>query len=214
MVHTLPALPYAYDALEPHMDAMTVNIHHTKHHQTYVTKLNEALASNAELAALDLTALQSSLGAATPAARNMGGGHYNHSLYWQNMAPIGSSNPAPFGPLKDLLDRSFGTYDAFKEQFSQAAITRFASGWAFLTLKADGTLAVHNTPNHDNPLMNVAGDLHGIPILTCDVWEHAYYLKHQGRRNEFVAAWWNLVNWDAVCANYTNYAAQGHPVPL
>ena len=196
------------------MDAQTVNLHHSKHHQTYVTKLNEALVATPDLASLDLTALQARLGAAPPGVRNNGGGHYNHSLYWQNMAPVGSANVRPFGPLKDLIERDFGTYESFQEKFNQAAITRFASGWAFLTLQPDGRLTVHNTPGHDNPLMNVAGDVHGIPVLTCDVWEHAYYLKHQGRRNEFVASWWNLVNWDAVCANYTNYAAQGRPVPL
>lgn len=214
MSHVLVPLSYGYEALEPHMDAQTVHLHHSAHHNSYVVKLNAALADDEERKGLDLASLQYVAGYAGLAVRNNGGGHYNHCLYWQNMAPIGSANTKPFGGLEEKIDQTWGSFDKFKEAFSQAAIGRFASGWAFLTLKSDGTLVVHNTPNHDNPLMETVSDVQGIPILTCDVWEHAYYLKYQNRRNEFVENWWKLVNWDAVVNNYEQYALQGRPVPF
>lgn len=214
MSHTLPPLPYGFGALEPHMDAMTVELHWSKHHQTYITKLNEALPAFQDRVGLDLASLQKVVAGTNPAVINNAGGHYNHCLYWQNLAPVGSANDRPFGDLAGLIDRSFGSFDEFKAKFTQSAVTRFASGWAFLTLKNDGTLAVHNTPGHDNPLMENIGDVHGVPILTCDVWEHAYYLKFQNRRPEFVENWWRIVNWDAVVNNYEKYAKNGQPVPF
>mmetsp|Transcript_11179 Transcript_11179/g.11214 ORF Transcript_11179/g.11214 Transcript_11179/m.11214 type:complete len:216 (+) Transcript_11179:44-691(+) len=214
MVHTLHPLPYTYTALEPHMDARTVEIHHTAHHNTYVTKLNAALADFPDRANLDLTALQHVLAGTSPAVINNAGGHYNHTLFWQNMGPVGSSNPAPFGELAAKIDEKFGSFEAFKQQFTAAAVNRFASGWAFLTVKQDGSLEVHNTPGHENPLMDGIGTVHGVPILTCDVWEHAYYLKYQQRRPEFVENWWRIVNWDAIVSNYDNYAKNGQAVPF
>lgn len=214
MSHVLPRLAYDYGALDPHMDALTVEIHLTKHHQAYITNLNKALEGDEERLSLGIAELQQSAGYAGPAIRNNAGGHYNHCLYWQNMAPVGSSSPLPHGPLASKIDEVYGSFDTFKEQFSAAAVTRFASGWAFLTVKADGSLAVHNTPGHDNPLMETVCDVQGIPILTCDVWEHAYYLKYQNRRAEFVDNWWRIVNWDAVVHNYTEYALRGSPVPF
>lgn len=214
MSHVLHPLPYSFTALEPHMDAQTLELHWSKHHQTYVTKLNEALAQFPDKAGLDLTSLQSVVNGTSPGVINNAGGHYNHTLYWQNLAPIGSSNTAPHGELAQKIDERWGSFDTFKTQFSNAAVSRFASGWAFLTLKQDGTLEVHNTPGHDNPLMEGIGSVHGIPILTCDVWEHAYYLKYQNRRPEFVENWWRLINWDAVVNNYEQYAKHGQAVPL
>ena len=161
-----------------------------------------------------MASLQKVVNGTNAAVINNAGGHYNHCLYWQNLASIGSANSGPFGELAALIERSFNSFDEFKQKFSQAAVSRFASGWAFLTLKADGTLAVHNTPGHDNPLMEGIGEVHGIPILTCDVWEHAYYLRYQNRRAEFVENWWKIVNWDAVNSNYENYAKHGNPVPF
>ena len=214
MAHALPPLPYGLNGLEPHMDAQTVEIHWSKHHQTYVTKLNEALPAFPDRQSLDLASLQKVVFGTNPAVINNAGGHYNHCLYWQNLAPVGSANPAPFGELAALIDSNFNSFDEFKQKFSQAALTRFASGWAFLTLKPDGSLVIHNTPGHDNPLMDGIGDVHGIPILTCDVWEHAYYLRYQNRRSEFVENWWRIVNWDAVANNYGQYAKNGNPVPF
>lgn len=214
MSYVLPPLPYGLNALEPHMDAQTVELHWSKHHQTYITKLNEAIVAFPEVSNLDIASLQEVVARTNAASINNAGGHYNHCLYWQNMAPIGSANTAPHGELAALIDSNFNSFDEFKQKFSQAAVGRFASGWAFLTLKADGTLAVHNTPGHENPLMNGIGEVHGVPILTCDVWEHAYYLRYQNRRPEFVENWWKLVNWDIVVNNYENFAKQGKPVPF
>jgi Fe-Mn family superoxide dismutase len=214
MAHTLPPLPYSFTSLDPHMDAQTVELHWSKHHQTYITKLNEALPGFADRAGLDLLSLQKVVAGTSPAVINNAGGHYNHCLYWQNMAPIGSANSAPFGELAAKIEANFGSFDEFKKNFSAAAVNRFASGWAFLTVKSDGNLAVHNTPGHDNPLMAGIGDVQGVPILTCDVWEHAYYLRYQNRRAEFVENWWRLVNWDAVVNNYETYGKTGLGVPF
>jgi Fe-Mn family superoxide dismutase len=200
MPHTLPALPYAEDALEPHIDARTMNIHHTKHHQAYVTNLNNALAGHADLEALSLEDLQKNL-ALVPAdkqaaVRNNGGGHYNHSLFWTVMGP--GKGGAPSGALAAAIDAAFGNFDAFKAEFAKAGATRFGSGWAWLIQKPDGSVAVTSTPNQDNPLM----DGSGIPLLGCDVWEHAYYLHYQNRRPDYIVAWWNAVDWDAVAARF------------
>jgi len=140
--------------------------------------------------------------------------HFNRNLYWQNLAPVGTTNTAPFGELAAKIDEKFGSFDNFKAQFTTAAVNRFASGWAFLTIKHDGTLEVHNTPGHENPLMAGVGTVHGFPILTCDVWEHAYYLKYQQRRPEFVENWWRIVNWDAVVNNYESHAKRQQAVPF
>ena len=172
MPHTLPALPYAEDALEPHIDARTMNIHHTKHHQAYITNLNNALAGHADLEALSIDDLCRSLDKVPAdkqaAVRNNGGGHYNHSLFWSTMGP--GKGGAPTGALAAAIDTAFGSFDAFKTEFAKAGATRFGSGWAWLVRKPDGSLAVTSTPNQDNPLM----DGSGVPLLGCDVWEHAY----------------------------------------
>ena len=197
MAHTLPELPYAKDALEPHIDARTMEIHHDKHHATYVNKLNAALEAHPELADQTLETLLTDL-AAVPedirtAVRNNGGGHYNHSLFWEILSP--DAGNAPEGELAAAIDRDLGGLDAFKEAFAQAATTRFGSGWAWLTVDAAGKLSVSSTPNQDNPLMKGVVDTVGTPILGLDVWEHAYYLNYQNRRPDYIAAWWNVVNW-------------------
>lgn len=195
----LPDLPYAYDALEPYIDKETMNIHHTKHHNTYVTNLNAALEGHADLQNKTLEELLSDLDAVPEdirtAVRNNGGGHYNHSLFWEMLSPNGGGEPK--GELADEINKAFGSFDAFKEKFEQAAITRFGSGWAWLVVNKNGELEVYSTPNQDNPIMN--GDK---PILGIDVWEHAYYLKYQNRRPEYVSNFWNVVNWDQVEKNY------------
>lgn len=205
MAYTLPALPYAATALEPHIDARTMEIHHGKHHQAYITNLNNAIAGKAELEAKSAEALIADL-AAVPddirmAVRNNGGGHVNHAFFWKIIAPGGAQVPS--GELAAAIDRSFGSLDAFKEAFAKAGATRFGSGWAWLVKKADGSLAVCSTPNQDTPLMGeaVAGCA-GVPLLGLDVWEHAYYLHYQNRRPDYIAAFWNIVNWDVVAANF------------
>lgn len=205
MAHSLPDLGYAYDALEPHMDARTMEIHHTKHHQAYITNLNNALAGHPELEAKKLCELLGDLSALPEeirgAVRNHGGGHANHSLFWKVIAPGGAK--APSGDLAAAIDRAFGSFDAFKEAFAKAAAGRFGSGWAWLVKKADGSLAVCSTANQDCPCMGAAiAGCEGSPILGLDVWEHAYYLHYQNRRPDFIAAFWNVVNWDAVAANF------------
>ncbi|MBR9761731.1 superoxide dismutase [bacterium] len=200
MAHSLPELGYAHDALEPHIDAQTMEIHHGKHHNAYVTNLNTALEGNAELADLSLVDLQAKI-ADIPALRNNGGGHFNHSLFWQVIAPGGAS--APSGDLAAAIDAAFGSLDEFKAEFAKAGATRFGSGWAWLGVKADGTLGVCSTPNQDNPLMGeAAGVCSCTPILGLDVWEHAYYLNYQNRRPDYISAFWNVVNWDVVAANF------------
>jgi Fe-Mn family superoxide dismutase len=199
MAHTLPDLPYAQDALEPNIDARTMGIHHGKHHQGYVNKLNAALEGNPALAAKSVEALLRDMDA-VPAeirggVRNNGGGHANHSLFWSVMSPAGGG--APEGALAAAITDTFGSLDAFKAAFSAAAGTRFGSGWAWLVVKADGALAVYSTANQDSPYMD--GDT---PLLGLDVWEHAYYLNYQNRRPDYVAAFWNVVNWTAVASNF------------
>jgi Fe-Mn family superoxide dismutase len=204
MAHTLPELGYALDALEPHIDARTMEIHHGKHHNAYVTNLNAALEGTGleDKCICDLVADL----AAVPedkrtAVRNNGGGHANHSLFWKVIAPGGAS--APSGDLAAAIDAAFGSLDAFKEAFAKAAATRFGSGWAWLVKKDDGTLAVCSTANQDTPCMGeaVAG-CSGKPLLGLDVWEHAYYLHYQNRRPDYIAAFWNVVNWDAVAERF------------
>ncbi len=200
MAHTLPELPYAANALEPHVDARTMEIHHGKHHATYVKNLNAALEKHPELESKSIEELLSDI-ASLPedirtAVRNNGGGHYNHSLFWQVMGP--DAGGAPEGELAESIDKDLGGFDAFKEEFAKAATTRFGSGWAWLSVKDDGKLCVCSTPNQDNPLMKGIHDCTGTPILGLDVWEHAYYLNYQNRRPDYIAAWWNVVNWKKV----------------
>ena len=203
----LPALPYAPEALEPHSDAMTMGIHHGKHHQAYITNLKAAL-EGASIAQTDAVALVSDLNAVPEAARtavrNNGGGHVNHTWFWGWMAPAGSGPAGPEGKLAEAIQSTFGSIDAFKTAFGEAGAKRFGSGWAWLIQKADGKLAVVSTPNQDNPLMKGVvpdSDL-GKPLLGLDVWEHAYYLKYQNKRPDYIAAWWNVVNWKAVAAGF------------
>ncbi len=193
MPFTLPALPYAFDALEPYIDTETMKIHHDKHHQAYVDNLNKAIAGtpNENKTLAELVAVA---GTISPAVRNNGGGHWNHSFFWETLAP--ASGAAPSGAVVDAITKDFGSLDAFKEKFSNAAMTRFGSGWAWLIVK-DGKLEVSSTPNQDNPLMDVA-EVKGTPLLGVDVWEHAYYLKYQNKRADYLAAFWNLVNWAKV----------------
>jgi Fe-Mn family superoxide dismutase len=195
----LPALPYAYNALESNIDARTMEIHHTKHHNGYVNNLNAAVEGT-ELAGKSLEELLSKVSTLSPAVRNNGGGHYNHSLFWTVMGP--NKGGSPKGEVADAINSTFGSFDSFKEQFSKAAATRFGSGWAWLVV-ADGKLVVTSTPNQDNPLMDVA-DVKGTPILGLDVWEHAYYLNYQNRRPDYISAFWNVVNWDAVAERFNS----------
>ena len=199
MAHELPPLPYDFGALEPHIDARTMEIHHGKHHAAYVAKLNAALEGHPDLQGKPIEQLCAEIGsvpeAIRGAVRNNGGGHCNHSLFWQVMSPSGGGEPA--GDLARDLSAAFGSFDAFKEEFSQAAATRFGSGWAWLTVK-DGKLCVCSSPNQDNPLMQGISECPGVPILGLDVWEHAYYLDYQNRRPDYIAAWWNVVNWAKV----------------
>ncbi|GAA0877584.1 superoxide dismutase [Algoriphagus jejuensis] len=191
MAFTLPALPYAFDALAPHIDAKTMEIHHGKHHNAYVTNLNNAIAGT-DLESKSLEELMKVAGSNT-AVRNNGGGHWNHSFFWNILSPSGGG--APTGELAAAIDAKFGSFDAFKEEFNKAGATRFGSGWAWLCVNESKELCVCSTPNQDNPLMDVA-EKKGAPILGLDVWEHAYYLNYQNRRPDYIAAFWNLVNWD------------------
>ena len=194
--HSLPALPYAFDALEPHIDAMTMQIHHDKHHQAYVDNLNKALAgSDGEFKTLE--ELMSNISAYPAAVRNNGGGHYNHTLFWTVLGP-GPTEPT--GDLLAAINEAFGSMDALKEKMNMAGVSRFGSGWAWL-LVADGKLHVSSTPNQDNPLMDVA-DVKGTPILGIDVWEHAYYLHYQNRRPDYLKSIWNVINWNEVDRRY------------
>ena len=193
----LPALPYAHNALEPHIDARTMEIHHGKHHQAYVNNLNNAVKGNAA-EGIELSELVHNISKYSPAIRNNGGGHWNHSFFWGIMGPNAGGQPT--GALMDAIVASFGSFDAMKEQFNSAAITRFGSGWAWLIVH-DHKLAITSTPNQDNPLMDVA-EVKGTPILGLDVWEHAYYLHYQNRRPDYIGAFWNVVNWSAVNAHF------------
>jgi Fe-Mn family superoxide dismutase len=197
MAFQLPALPYALDALEPHIDARTMEIHHGKHHNAYVTNLNAAIAGT-DLESKSLEELMKVAGSNT-AVRNNGGGHWNHSLFWEIISPTGGGLPT--GELASAIDAKFGSFDAFKETFNKAAATRFGSGWAWLCIDTKKELCVCSSPNQDNPLMDVS-ECPGTPILGLDVWEHAYYLHYQNRRPDYIAAFWNVVNWDAVSKRY------------
>ncbi|MFO7323144.1 MAG: superoxide dismutase [Chloroflexota bacterium] len=204
MAFELPNLPYATNALEPHIDAQTMEIHHGKHHATYVNNLNKALEGHSDLQNKSIEELLGSLDSLPEsirtAVRNNGGGHANHSLFWQIMGPNAGGQPT--GELADAINRTFGSFDEFKSQFAAAAAGRFGSGWAWLIVNPDGSLSITSTPNQDSPLMEGK-----TPILGLDVWEHAYYLKYQNRRPDYIAAWWNVVNWDEVAKRYA--AARG-----
>lgn len=197
MAFTLPSLPYATDALEPHIDKTTMEIHHGKHHQAYVDNLNKAIAGT-ENENKSLEELVANAGKISPVVRNNGGGHWNHSFFWLSIAPNAGGQPT--GALAEAIASTFGSFDTFKEKFNAAGATRFGSGWAWLIVK-DGKLEVSSTPNQDNPLMDVA-EVKGTPILGVDVWEHAYYLKYQNRRPEYLAAFWNVVNWSEVSKRF------------
>jgi len=197
MAFTLPPLPYAADALEPYIDAQTMTIHHDKHHQAYVDNLNKALAGT-DNENKSLEEIIKIAGSISPAVRNNGGGHWNHTFFWEIMAP--HAGGAPTGELADAINSAFGSFDAFKEKFTTAGTTRFGSGWAWLLVKG-GKLEVTSTPNQDNPLMDVA-EVKGAPILGVDVWEHAYYLKYQNRRPEYLSNFWNVINWAKVSELY------------
>lgn len=198
MAFTLPALPYATNALEPHIDARTMEIHHGKHHNAYVTNLNAALAGKPE-ENQTIEQILANISKHPAAVRNNGGGHYNHSLFWTIMGP--NAGGAPTGALADAINAAFGNFDEFKTKFNAAATTRFGSGWAWLIKGADGKLAITSTPNQDNPLMDIA-EVKGTPILGLDVWEHAYYLNYQNRRPDYCAAFWNVVNWAEVAKRF------------
>jgi len=204
MAHSLPPLPYPNDALEPHIDARTMEIHHDKHHGAYVTNLNNAIKDKPELEAKSLEALIGDLAsvpeATRPAVRNNGGGHWNHTFFWKIMAPNAGGKPA--GALATAIDAAFGSFEAFQEKFQAAGVGRFGSGWAWLCVKADKSLCLCSTPNQDNPLMAGVAECLGTPILGVDVWEHAYYLHYQNRRPDYLKAWWNVVNWPAVQGLY------------
>lgn len=197
MAFTLPALPYAHDALEPHIDTTTMQIHHGKHHQAYVDNLNKAIAGTPH-ENKSLEELVRNAGAISPAVRNNGGGHWNHTFFWESLSPKGGGKPS--GALASVIDSTFGSFDAFKEKFNNAGMTRFGSGWAWLMVQ-NGKLAICSTPNQDNPLMDIA-DAKGTPILGIDVWEHAYYLKYQNKRPDYLSAIWNVINWAEVAKRY------------
>lgn len=195
MAFELPQLPYSFDALEPHIDARTMEIHHDKHHQAYTSNLNAAVEKHSELAGKSAEDLLSDLNAVPEdirmAVRNNGGGFVNHNMFWTSMSPDGGGSPS--GALADAINAALGDFDSFKETFAKAGMTRFGSGWAWLSKNSDGTVAVSSTSNQDNPLSE------GLtPLLGLDVWEHAYYLNYQNRRGDYIAAWWNVVNWDEV----------------
>lgn len=194
MAFELPKLDYAYDALEPNIDARTMEIHHTKHHAGYTNNLNGAIKGT-ELATQSIEDILAGISGHSLAVRNNGGGFYNHKLFWKVMSPNGGG--VPTGEVLKAIEESFGSFEAFKDQFSKAAATRFGSGWAWLVKVADGSLVVSSTPNQDNPLMDIA-EVKGTPILALDVWEHAYYLKYQNLRTNYIDAFWDVVNWDAV----------------
>lgn len=204
MAFELPKLSYAYNALEPHIDARTMEIHHTKHHQAYVTNLNNAV-NGTEMEKQSLEQLMAGISKHPAAVRNNGGGHYNHSLFWEIMMP--GADPRPGGEVAAAIEKELGGFDKFKADFIQAGATRFGSGWAWLCVTSNGTLAVCSTPNQDNPLMDIA-DCKGQPILGMDVWEHAYYLNYQNRRPDYMNAFFNVINWKKVNELYLKYKKQ------
>jgi Fe-Mn family superoxide dismutase len=198
MAFELAPLPFANNALEPNFDALTMEIHHDRHHNAYVTNLNAAVTGT-PLEGKTLLELFSTISTLAPAVRNNGGGHYNHDLFWNILSPTGGG--APVGTLGKAIDAKFGSFDGFKEEFKKVSITRFGSGWAWLVAQKDGSVAVSSTPNQDNPLMDVA-DVKGFPVIGLDVWEHAYYLKFQNKRPDYVDAFWNVVDWNKAEARY------------
>lgn len=198
MAFELPKLPYDFAALEPHIDSRTMEIHHGKHHQAYVTNLNNAIAGT-DAEKMSIEDICKKISSFSAAIRNNGGGHYNHSLFWSIMKAGGGTNLS--GALGDAIQSTFQSFDEFKSKFAAAGATRFGSGWAWLTVGADKKLAISSTPNQDNPLMDIA-EVKGTPILGLDVWEHAYYLNYQNRRPDYITAWWNVVNWDEVAARF------------
>ncbi|MEI6351120.1 MAG: superoxide dismutase, partial [Verrucomicrobiota bacterium] len=204
MAHELPALPYPNNALEPYIDARTMEIHHDKHHGAYVTNLNNAIKDNPELEAKSIDELIADLAsvpeAIRTAVRNNGGGHWNHTFFWKIMAPNAGGKPG--GALAEAINSTFGSFEAFQEKLQAAGVGRFGSGWAWLCVKADKSLCICSTANQDNPLMKGVADCLGTPVLGVDVWEHAYYLNYQNRRPDYLKAWWNVVNWPAVEALY------------
>jgi len=194
MAFTLPALPYAFDALEPHIDTQTMQIHHGKHHQAYVDNLNKAIAGTPN-ENKSLEELVENAGSISPAVRNNGGGHWNHTFFWHTLSANAGGTPS--GKLADAINKAFGSFDEFKTKFTAAGTGRFGSGWVWLIVKPDGNLDITSTPNQDNPLMDVA-ETKGVPILGVDVWEHAYYLKYQNKRPDYLAAIWNVINWKKI----------------
>ncbi len=199
MAFTLPALPYAFNALEPHIDARTMEIHHGKHHNAYVTNLNNAIAGT-DAEKLSLEEINKNISKYPAPVRNNGGGHYNHSLFWTILGP--GAGGAPSGKLADAINVSFGNFDEFKTKFAAAATGRFGSGWAWLIKDGSGKLAITSTPNQDNPLMDLPEITKGTPIIGLDVWEHAYYLHYQNRRPDYITAWWNVVNWSEAAKRF------------
>ena len=198
MAFTLPALPYAFNALEPHIDARTMEIHHGKHHNAYVTNLNNAVAGKPE-ENLSIEEICKNISKYPAAVRNNGGGHYNHTFFWTILGPNAGGKPS--GALSDAIDSAFGNFDEFKTKFAAAGVGRFGSGWAWLIVDGGGKLQITSTPNQDNPLMDVA-EAKGKPVLGLDVWEHAYYLNYQNRRPDYIAAFWNVVNWNEVAKRF------------
>lgn len=197
MAFTLAPLPYAHDALEPHIDTLTMQIHHGKHHQAYVDNLNKAIAGTPH-ENKTIEELVKEAGTISPAVRNNGGGHWNHTFFWESLAPQAGGQPE--GKLAEAINAAFGSFDAFKEKFANAGMTRFGSGWAWLIMK-EGKLEICSTPNQDNPLMDLA-EVKGTPLLGVDVWEHAYYLKYQNRRADYLGAFWNVINWNKITERF------------
>ncbi|WP_461631903.1 superoxide dismutase [Labilibaculum euxinus] len=198
MAFELPKLPYAYDALEPHIDTRTMEIHHSKHHAGYTNNLNAAIAGT-DIEEQSIEDILANISKQAVAVRNNGGGFFNHDLFWQVMSPKGGGKPS--GSLLAAIEKDFGSFDSFKEEFSKAAATRFGSGWAWLVKQSNGKLVVSSTPNQDNPLMDVA-EVKGTPILGLDVWEHAYYLKFQNKRPDYISEFWNVINWEEVAKRF------------
>ena len=198
MAFTLPALPYAHDALEPHIDTLTMQIHHGKHHQAYVDNLNKAITGTPH-ENKTLEDLIENAGSISPAVRNNGGGHWNHTFFWNSLASNAGGSPA--GRLAESINAAFGSFDEFKTKFAQAGVGRFGSGWIWLIVKKDGKLDISSTPNQDNPLMDIA-ETKGVPLLGVDVWEHAYYLKYQNKRPDYLTAIWNVISWDKVAERF------------
>lgn len=198
MAFTLPALPYAHDALEPHIDTLTMQIHHGKHHQAYVDNLNKAITGTPH-ENKTLEDLIENAGSISPAVRNNGGGHWNHTFFWNSLASNAGGSPA--GRLAESINEAFGSFDEFKTKFAQAGVGRFGSGWVWLIVKKDGKLDISSTPNQDNPLMDIA-ETKGVPLLGVDVWEHAYYLKYQNKRPDYLTAIWNVISWDKVAERF------------